>query len=421
MCAQLNGNEGPHRPGRYPPAPRDPVGRRPPGTARRPSWDDVPTPPVPRAPTLDEIAREAGVSPTAVSFALNDRPGVSDETRRRIVSIAARLGRRVPATGPGPDRDRSRAIGLVLARPAESLGVEAFFLQVVSGIQTALAPHDHALVFQMTDTIEAECELYRRWWAERRVDGVIVVDPRVGDPRLRTLAALGLPAVVIGALEGADTGAPETGTPKRRRGGLSTIWADDAGAMDLIVHHLHELGHRRIAHMAGPPGFAHTARRIAALRSAARRLQLDHIVSVTTDFSDRQGIKAARRLLGAPLRPTALICHNEVMAVTAAGVATERGLRIPEDVSLVSWEDSAVCRTFHPRLSALTREPGSFGRRAAAEVLHLLAGAEPRRLQDPPPRLEVRESCGPPPPDVPAPAEGPRPAPRTSASSPDTR
>ncbi|MEU5218151.1 substrate-binding domain-containing protein [Streptomyces sp. NPDC020807] len=221
----------------------------------------------------------------------------------------------------------------------------------------------------------------------------MVVDPRVSDPRPETLAVLGLPAVAIGAMEGADRGPG----PRRRGGGLSTIWADDAGAMDLIVHHLHELGHRRIAHMAGPPGLAHTARRIAALRSAARQLRLDHIVSVTTDHSDRQGAKAARRLLGASLRPTALICHNEVMAVTAAGVATERGLRIPEDVSIVSWEDSALCRAFHPPLTALTREPGSFGRRAAAEVLHLLAGARPRRLQDPLPSLEVRESCGSPP------------------------
>lgn len=394
MCAQTNGNEGPQRSGRPFPSPRIPVGRSSPGAARRPSWDGAATPPAPRAPTLDEIAKEAGVSPTAVSFALNNRAGVSDATRRRILSIASRMGRRVPAAGPSPARDRSRAIGLVLARPAGSLGVEAFFLQVVSGIQAALAPHDHALVFQMVDDIDAECELYRRWWTERRVDGVIVVDPRVSDPRPETLTVLGLPAVVIGALEGADPGAQGTGG-HRRRSALSTLWADDAGAMDLIVHHLHELGHRRIAHMAGPPGLAHTARRIAALRSAARRLGLDHIVSVTTDFSDRQGIKAARRLLGASLRPTALICHNEVMAVTAAGVAAERGLRIPEDLSLVSWEDSAICRTFHPRLSALTREPGSFGRRAAAEVLHLLAGAQPRRLQDPLPSLEVRESCGP--------------------------
>ncbi|MFI5801989.1 LacI family DNA-binding transcriptional regulator [Streptomyces sp. NPDC051561] len=364
--------------------------------SRRPAWDTGEQRP-PRVPTLKEVAREAGVSTSAVSFALNNRPGVSDATRRRVIAVAERLGRRTgPGGGPAPADERSRAIGMVLARPAGSLGVEAFFLQVVSGIQAGLAPHDHALVFQMVDDIEAECDLYRRWWAEGRVDGVIVVDPRVSDPRPEVLATLRMPAVVVGAMEAPGTArpgnAPHPMTVYGRRARLSNLWADDAGAMELIIQHLYELGHRRIAHMAGPPGLAHTARRIAALRSTARRLGLDHTVSVTTDFSDHQGVRAARRLLSGPMRPTALICHNEVMAVAAAGVASERGLRIPQDVSVVSWEDSAICRTFHPRITALSREPGAFGHRAATEVLSLLAGSEPRCLQDPLPQLEPRES-----------------------------
>lgn len=368
---------------------------------RRSPWDPGTVPP-PRIPTLKEVAREAGVSTSAVSFALNNRPGVSEATRRRVIEVADRLGRGTGPAGRGPAVERSRAIGMVLARPAGSLGVEAFFLQVVSGIQAGLAPHGHALVFQMVDDIDAECELYRRWWAEGRVDGVIVVDPRVSDPRPDVLSVLGLPAVVVGAMD--SPGAARPGNARQppalgsgRRARLSNLWADDAGAMDLIIHHLYELGHRRIAHMAGPPGLAHTARRIAALRSTARRLGLDHTVSVTTDFTDRQGAKAARRLLSGAMRPTALICHNEVMAVAAAGVATERGLRIPQDVSLVSWEDSVICRTYHPRITSLSREPGAFGHRAATEVLSLLDGSEPRFLQDPLPRLEPRESTAPPP------------------------
>ncbi|MEU8890903.1 LacI family DNA-binding transcriptional regulator [Streptomyces sp. NPDC048442] len=377
---------------------------------------DPGAPPPPRIPTLKEVAREAGVSTSAVSFALNNRPGVSAATRRRVIEVAERLGR---GTGPGgrsTTAERSRAIGMVLARPAGSLGVEAFFLQVVSGIQAGLAPHGHALVFQMVDDIDAECDLYRRWWAEGRVDGVIVVDPRVSDPRPDVLSVLGLPAVVVGAMDtpgaarpGSARSAPMPVLGSGRRARLSNIWADDAGAMDLIIHHLYELGHRRIAHMAGPPGLAHTARRIAALRSTARRLGLDHTVSVTTDFTDRQGAKAARRLLSGAMQPTALICHNEVMAVAAAGVATERGLRIPQDVSVVSWEDSAICRTFHPRITSLSREPGAFGLRAATEVLSLLGGSEPRFLQDPLPRLEARESTAEPPARSPQPPAVPPP------------
>ncbi|MFE9403712.1 LacI family DNA-binding transcriptional regulator [Streptomyces sp. NPDC006530] len=350
--------------------------------------------PPPRRPTMKDVAREAGVSTSAVSFALNNRPGVSDATRRRVIRVADRLGWRPSSAARALSGENAGAVGMVLARPADSLGGESFFLQLVSGIQASLAPRDQALVFQMVDDVQAECELYRRWWAQRRVDGVIVVDPRVSDPRPETLAVLGLPAVIIGGMEApGNPGAPQL--PRQAR--LSNIWADDSGAMDLIVRHLYGLGHRRIGHIAGTPGFAHTARRIASLRATARRLGLDHAVSVTTDFTDRQGAKAARRLFSAPTPPTALICDNEVMAVAAVSVAAERGLVIPRDVSVVSWEDSPICHTLHPQLTALVRKADEFGGRAASELLALLDGGAPRQLQDPLPRLQPRESTGSPP------------------------
>ncbi|KOG55370.1 LacI family transcriptional regulator, partial [Streptomyces griseoflavus] len=90
-----------------------------------------------------------------------------------------------------------------LARPAHTLGVESFFLQLVSGIQEALAAQRVALLFQVVEDLDAECAIYRRWWAERRVDGVLVVDPRAEDPRPALLTSLALPTVVIG-----DTGTP---------------------------------------------------------------------------------------------------------------------------------------------------------------------------------------------------------------------
>ncbi|MER5887643.1 LacI family DNA-binding transcriptional regulator [Streptomyces sp. NPDC001941] len=349
----------------------------------------------PRRPTMKDVAREAGVSTSAVSFALNNRPGVSEATRRRVIRVADRLGWRPSSAARALSGESAGAVGMVLARPADSLGSESFFLQLVSGIQASLAPRDHALVFQMAEDVQAECELYQRWWAEGRVDGVIVVDPRVRDPRPETLAVLGLPAVIVGGMEApGKAGVPQL--PRQAR--LSNLWADDAGAMDVIVGHLHGLGHRRVAHIAGTPGYAHTARRIASLRSAARRLGLEQAVSVTTDFTDGQGARAARELLSGPTPPTALICDNEVMAVAAVSVAAERGLRIPRDLSVVSWEDSVICRTLHPQLTALVREASAFGRRAAQQLLDLLDGGEPRQVLDPLPRIEPRESTAPPPP-----------------------
>ncbi|MFF4952093.1 LacI family DNA-binding transcriptional regulator [Streptomyces chattanoogensis] len=336
-----------------------------------------------RRPTIKDIARRAGVSESAVSFALNDRPGVSQDTRARIRRVAQELGWQANSAARALSGERAGCAGLVLARPARTLGVESFFLQLVSGIQEVLSTRRTALLFQVVEDLETECALYRRWWAERRVDGVLVVDPRTRDPRPQLLASLGLPAVVVGGLD-----APDPATP--------TVWADDARAMARVLDHLHALGHRRIAHVAGMPALAHTERRIRSLRTEADRRGLDarHVRSVTTDYSDAEGAEATRRILDAAEPPTAVIYDNDVMAVAGASVAAERGIAVPGGLSIVAWDDSALCRVTHPRLTALVRDTPGFGRLAAQELLAVLDGGPVRTVQGELPHLEARESTG---------------------------
>uniref|UniRef100_A0AAU2JX39 LacI family transcriptional regulator n=1 Tax=Streptomyces sp. NBC_00049 TaxID=2903617 RepID=A0AAU2JX39_9ACTN len=348
-----------------------------------------------RRPTIKDIARQAGVSESAVSFALNDRPGVSQDTRARIRRVAEELGWQPNSAARALSGERAGAVGLVLARPAHTLGVESFFLQLVSGIQEALSAARTALLFQVVEDIDAECALYRRWWAERRVDGVLVVDPRTSDPRPELLGQLALPAVTVGAAGGAATGAGGTDPAAT----LSSVRADDAGAMTQVLEHLHGLGHRRIVHIAGLPDLAHTARRMESLRiEAARRgLGPDQVRSVVTDYSDAEGAAATRRVLAEPHPPTALVYDNDVMAVAGSAVAAELGIPVPGRLSIVAWDDSALCRVTHPRLTALVRDTAGFGRLAAEELLALLAGSPPRVRESEQPRLEPRESTAPPP------------------------
>ncbi|MFI6767376.1 LacI family DNA-binding transcriptional regulator [Streptomyces sp. NPDC050355] len=349
-----------------------------------------------RRPTIKDIARRAGVSESAVSFALNDRPGVSQDTRARVRRVAEELGWQANSAARALSGEHAGALGLVLARPAQTLGVESFFLQLVSGIQEVLSVRRIALLFQVVEDLDAECALYRRWWAERRVDGVLVVDPRTEDPRPELLAALGLPAVVIGgpAAPGPATAEPTAAHPQPP---LSTVWADDSEAMARVLDHLHGLGHRRIVHVAGLPGLAHTERRISSLRTEAARRGLDarRVRSVTTDYSDAEGANATRRVLDAPEPPTAIIYDNDVMAVAGASVAAGRGIPVPDRLSIVAWDDSALCRVTHPRLTALVRDTPGFGRLAAQELLTVLDGGPPRTVQGEQPHLEARESTGP--------------------------
>ncbi|MFE2071460.1 LacI family DNA-binding transcriptional regulator [Streptomyces misionensis] len=335
-----------------------------------------------RRPTMKDIARRAGVSESAVSFALNGRPGVSDVTRERVRRVAEQLGWRPSTAARALSGEGAATVGLVLARPADTLGVDSFFLQLVSGIQEVLAERHLGLLFQVVEDVPDECAVYRRWWAEHRVDGVLVVDPRTDDPRPALLDELGLPAVVIG------------GAPDERHPGLSTVWADDAGAMASVVDGLYALGHRRIVHIAGLAGLAHTERRIRTLRAEARRRGLTGVESITTDYSDAEGAAATRRVLGSSAPPTALIYDNDVMALAGVATATELGFSVPADVSVVAWEDSALCRMVKPWLSALSRDSVEFGRTAARELTALLDGGPAGTVRVPVPRLIERDSTG---------------------------
>lgn len=334
-------------------------------------------------PTIADIARKAGVSKGAVSFALNGRPGVSEATRARILQVAEQMQWRPHSAARALGGAKAGAVGLVLARPARTLGVEPFFAQLLSGLQAGLSAHSMALQLMIVEDTAAEIEVYRRWASEHRVDGLVLVDLRVDDPRVEALESLGVPAVVVGG--------------PGPHGDLPSVWADDHEAMTSLVEYLAALGHRSIAHVAGPPEFQHTARRAQAVAEAAVRLDLE-ATTLHTDFSDTEGAATTRRLLSRADRPTAIVYDSDVMAVAGLGVATEMAVSVPAELSIASFDDSVLTRLTHPALTALTRDTYEFGRQVA---LRLLAAIDPGESDDAPggrdwrfetPRLTVRES-----------------------------
>ena len=136
-----------------------------------------------RRVTIADIALRAGVSKGAVSYALNGRPGISEVTRQRILKIADDLGWYPNSAARALSGAPPAACGLVLARPARTLAFETFFMELISGIEMELSSRSVGLTLQVVHDVEAEMAVYRRWWAERRVDGVLVVDPRLDRPK----------------------------------------------------------------------------------------------------------------------------------------------------------------------------------------------------------------------------------------------
>ncbi|BDZ60992.1 HTH-type transcriptional repressor CytR [Demequina sediminis] len=311
-------------------------------------------------PTIALIAERVGVSPGAVSYALNGRPGVSDETRARILEVAREVGW-VPSTAARALRGGGAAtVGLVITREPQMLGIEPFFMSFIAGIEQVISEQGFALLLQVTPDPARETATYREWWSARRVDGIFLTDLTVDDPRLAILEDIGLPAVVVG--------------DPAYAGGLTAVGSDDAGAAEQAVARLAQLGHRRIAHVAGPERFVHTLRRSEAMRAAGGRLGVEIVAEIHTDYTFDDGARACGALLNLERRPTAMVFDNDLTALGALRAARTRGVDVPRDLSLLAWDDSPLCSLTEPPLSALSRDVAAYGAEAARALLATVKG-----------------------------------------------
>ncbi|MFB9361864.1 LacI family DNA-binding transcriptional regulator [Actinoplanes nipponensis] len=332
-----------------------------------------------RAATMADIARRAGVSRIAVSYALNNRPGVSADLRQRILLIARELGYRANGPALALHGAAAHAIGLVLLRSSAALTVEVFRRQLIAGIQAELAGRGFGLALQLVADLEEEAQVHRRWSAERRVDGVLICDPREDDPRLAEVRRLGLPAALIAST-------PDDGLPG--------AWCDDTGWTRELVAYLAGLGHVRVARVSGPAGMVHTTIRDETMaRSCAERGMA--LTIVRADYTGGAGAERTRELLRAPDRPTAIVYDNDVMAVAGLGVAGELGLAVPADLSIVACEDSPLCQVVGPPLTVIRRDIAAYGGLAAAQLFAALDGDVRPPVRAESGRLEVRRSTGP--------------------------
>ncbi|SDR88091.1 DNA-binding transcriptional regulator, LacI/PurR family [Paraoerskovia marina] len=331
--------------------------------------------------TIADIAREAGVSTGAVSYALNGRPGVSEETRARVVAVANQLGWEPSSAARSLSGAPTQTVGLVLARHPSTLGVESFYMQFIAGIESEFAPRSYALLLQVVPDLEAELETYRRWRAARRVDGVVLVDPRQDDPRIEVLSRPdALPAVVVG--------------DSSLAGDLPNVWTDDAAAVRESVRYLYAAGHRRIARVGGLQELGHTHIRDVAFREEVESLGIEGPLE-RTDYTTGSGADATRRLLTSVDRPTAVVYDNDVMALAAMGVAAELGVRVPEDLSIIAWDDSPLCQATYPPLSALSHDVTSFGAHVARRLFDRIDGVRGGSFLDSTPTLRPRGTTSP--------------------------
>ena len=333
-----------------------------------------------RRVTISDLARRLQISKASVSYALNGRAGVSEETRQRVLALAEELGFHPNSAAVALSASRTRTIGIVIARDPALISTEAFYMRTLVGIEQYLNEVDSSLLLRLTGEHGEDLDVLRRWSRQGRVDGFILFDEHNDDPRIPLLQDLGVPCVVV-----------SSNAPNDHAGRLISSPEE---TVTLLLDHLVELGHRDVAHISGPFTFIHEQLRTRMLQDhAARRgITVRHIEG-TYRYYD--GAELTRQLLTGPNPPTAIVLGNDLMAVAALRVAMDLGTAVPGEVSILAWEDSPLCELARPGITAVDQKTMERGRAAADLLLRIVTGDPDLHQEAPPGELRARESSGP--------------------------
>lgn len=340
-------------------------------------------------PTLSDVAARAGVSKGAASLALNHKPGVSAATRARIECAARDLGFQPHATARALATRRSNTFGLILTRRPDLLASDPFFPPFIAGVETVFAPAGLSLTLRFVEP-EQERAAYLAAARSRRVDGLLVADLRVDDPRPGWLDALGFPYVTLNRPDSPAAG--------------PAVCLDDRAGIRRATEHLVELGHRSIAHVAGPTDYLHANGRRSEWAEVLGAAGLDAADVIVTDFTARGGAQATETLLSRATPPTAIVYANDLMAMAGLAVAHRLGVEVPGQLSVIGYDDTELAAHLHPPLSTVATNAGGWGRAAAATLLAVLDEQHPGDVHLPPAAFVDRAStAAPASPAVPSP------------------
>jgi DNA-binding LacI/PurR family transcriptional regulator len=330
--------------------------------------------------TISDLARRLDISKASVSYALNGRAGVSEETRQRVLSLAEELGFHPNSAAVALSASRTRTIGIVIARDPALISTEAFYMRTLVGIEQYLNEVDSSLLLRLTGEHGEDLDVLRRWGRQGRVDGFILFDELDDDPRVPLLKELGVPCVVV------SSNAPDDG--------VGRLISSPEETVTLLLDHLAELGHTEVAHVSGPFTFIHEQLRVQLLQEHAQQRGI-RITHVEGSYRYEDGAELTRSLLSGENPPTALVLGNDLMAVAALRVAMDLGTKVPEELSILAWDDSPLCELARPGITAVDQQTMERGRMAADLLFRIAAGESGLHWETPAGVLRVRETTGP--------------------------
>lgn len=330
------------------------------------------------AGTLERIADLSGVSKSTVSRVVNGDTRVSPETRQKVLTVITAEGYRPNFAARGLASGRTNILAAVMPVAMTNMASDPYFRQLLQGLARSADAHDQFLMLSLAEATfkHTPDEVIR----QGVVDGVLFSIATFNDPMLEPLIEAGMPLVCIGPV---------------RDNRVSFVDADNRGSAKQATTHLLRLGRRRIATIAGPAYSPVSADRLGGYRDAIESwgLPYDEGLVFEGDFTEMSGRAGVRALTEG--RPDAIFAANDAMASGALTELTTRGVRVPDDVAIVGFDDLQFAAEMEPPLTTIRQRPEALAETAVELLLDVIAepDALPRRVVLPT-ELIVRASCG---------------------------
>jgi DNA-binding LacI/PurR family transcriptional regulator len=309
--------------------------------------------------SIKDIAKAAGVSHSTVSRALADSPLVAEETKRRVRRLAKEMGYSPSAIARGLVTKHTYTVGLVVTTIADP-----FVAEVVGGIEETALDNGYSVIL-CDSNAEPQREITAvRTLREKRVDGIIVTASRVGNLYLPLLEEVEVPIVLV--------------NNQQEGRYVYSVATDNVHGGEMAINHLLELGHRRIGYIAVPEKTSSSLERLKGYKRALQAHEIevtDSLISSGNGWPDG-GESGMRQLLALSSPPTAVFCYNDMTAVGAIAEAKRMGFRVPQDISVVGFDDIAFAAYLDPPLTTVAQRKYDMGQIAMEMLLDILAGED---------------------------------------------